>query len=395
MTSVLAIILAGGKGKRLFPLTQDRCKPAVPFGGKYRVIDFTLSNCIHSGIRQINVMVQYLSDSLQKHIRDGWSILSPALNEYIEVYPPQRRYSEHWYRGTADAIFQNLFTIERVNPEYILVLSGDHIYKMDYREILRDHIENKADLTIATVPVPIESANQFGVLEVNSKRRIIGFEEKPMQPKPSETHPRYALASMGIYLFSRKTLFEEVIADAHSSSSHDFGKDIIPKMVAVSKVFSFSHQYSDGRARYWRDVGTIQAFYESHMDLLENECSLELFREDWKIRTFQSHSAPNRIDQTSQISNSLIAGDSIIQGKVHHSVLFPGVVLEEGTEVEDSILFENVHIKKGSRIKRAILEKDLVIPEATQIGINLNKEPSEWTRSPGNITVIPKNYQFI
>ncbi|MDH4129731.1 MAG: sugar phosphate nucleotidyltransferase, partial [Spirochaetota bacterium] len=342
---VLAIILAGGKGTRLYPLVEKRCKPAVPFGGKYRIIDFTLSNCINSGIRQINVMVQYLSDSLQKHIRDGWNILSPALDEYIDVYPPQQRHSERWYQGTADAIFQNLFTIERVNPDYILVLAGDHIYKMDYREIINYHIKNHADLTIATIPTPIEESSGFGVIEIDSNNRIIGFEEKPKSPKPIPNNPKMALASMGIYVFSREVLFHHLILDADSSSSHDFGKDIIPKMVSNNPVYSFAHQYPDGKPRYWRDVGTLKSYYDSNMDLLNENCEFELFHENWKFRTCQTQSSPNLVgieaNSSEFLINSIVTGGAYIRGKVKNCIMSPEVIIGKDAEVSNSILFNS------------------------------------------------------
>ncbi len=391
---VLAIILAGGKGSRLHPLTSKRCKPAVPFGGKYRIIDFTLANCINSGIRQINVMVQYLSDSLQKHIRDGWSILSPALDEYIDVYPPQQRFADAWYQGTADAIYQNLFTIEEVNPDFILVLAGDHIYKMDYREIIEYHLTKKADLTIATIPTPLAEGSQFGIMEVDPDNRIIGFEEKPSHPKPSPNNPSMALASMGIYVFSKDIMFQNLKQDADSPSSHDFGKDIIPKMVSRNAVYSFAHQNPDASPRYWRDVGTLKSYFEANMDLLKKDSPFKLFDEDWKFRTCQTQSAPTMIhitqDSSDSFTNSLITGGAIINGSVQNSILSPGVIIEKGAYVEHSLLFNSCHIKKGAKIRNAIIEKGVQIPEGYSIGYDSKKDGEYFTLTPEGITVVPK-----
>ena len=392
---ILAIILAGGKGTRLFPLTEDRCKPAVPFGGKYRIIDFALGNCINSGIRQIHVMVQYLSDSLQKHIRDGWSILSPSLSEYIDVYPPQRLLSDNWYQGTADAIFQNIFTIQRMDPDYLLVLAGDHIYRMDYRDIINFHIEKKGELTIATIPVPVEEGYQFGIIEVDPNNRIIGFEEKPEKPKHIPGNEKIALASMGIYVFSRDALFHYLKQDADLPSSHDFGKDIIPKMVEHNAVYSFAHQFKDGKPRYWRDVGTLKSYYDANMELLQKNPPFELFNENWKFRTHQNQSAPNLIaikENSGNIyENSLLTGGSVIRASVKNSVLSPGVIVEEDAMIENSILFNSCHIMKGAKIRNAIIEKNVLIPEGYQIGFDPEQDKKKYTVTNEGITVISKN----
>lgn len=390
---VLAIILAGGKGTRLYPLTTHRCKPAVPFGGKYRIIDFTLSNCINSGIRQINVMVQYLSDSLQKHIRDGWNILSPALGEYIDVYPPQQLTSNTWYQGTADAIFQNLYSIERVNPDFVLVLAGDHIYKMDYRQLIRYHIAKNADLTIATIPTPIEEAQHFGIMQVNNEYKIIGFEEKPLNPIPLPNNKKMCLASMGIYIFSKEVLIHYLKLDASTSSSHDFGKDIIPLMVKNNNVYSFSHQDNSGNPLYWKDVGTLQSYYNANMELLKKESEFDLFSENWKFRTFQAQSTPDHLKIHSEkdfFINNLITGGSVIQGSIKNSILSPGVIIEEDVQIEDSILLNSCHIKRGTRLKKVIIEKNVVISENIKIGYQLDQDKKHFFVTPEHITVIPK-----
>ncbi len=389
---VLSIILAGGKGSRLSPLSENRCKPAVFFGGRFRIIDFVLSNCINSGIRQINVMVQYLSDSLQKHIRSGWSILSPPLGEYIDVYPPQQRHSENWYQGTADAIFQNIFTIEKESPDYVLILGGDHIYKMDYREIINYHIEKNAELTIATIPVSIEEGKSFGIMEVKKDGKIIGFEEKPQNPKPIPNKPNTTLASMGIYVFSKDVLLDQLIIDADSSSSHDFGKDIIPKMINEHRVYSFPFQNKDGSPRYWRDVGTLTSYYTSNMDLLNKDCSFDLFGEDWKFRTYQSNSAPSMIGITKNngyLINSIISGGANIKGKVTNSILSPDIIIEEDAEVDQCILFSHSHIKKGAKLTKTIVEKNIIIPENYCIDNNINNNDIFKVTKEG-ITVVAK-----
>ncbi len=391
---ILAIILAGGKGTRLAPLSDKRCKPAVPFGGRFRIIDFALSNCINSGIRQINVMVQYLSDSLQKHIRDGWSILSPALGEYIDVYPPQQRRSEQWYLGTADAIYQNIFTIEEENPDYVLILAGDHIYKMDYRELINYHREKRADLTIATIPVNLDEGSSFGIMEVNSKGQIVGFEEKPENPKPLSNNPDKTLASMGIYIFTKNVLNHRLMLDADSPSSHDFGKDIIPKMLTQNKVFSFPFQHYDGSPRYWRDVGTLNSYYQANMDLLDKNCSLDVFSEYWKFRTCQTQSAPTMIaieeNSSDYLINSIVSGGAIIRGKVKNSILSPEVVIEQGAEVDQSVLFSSCHIKKGAKIKKAIIEKEVIIPPGYCIGYDREKDKKRFKVTSEGITVVAR-----
>jgi glucose-1-phosphate adenylyltransferase len=287
MNRVLVMLLAGGKGQRLEPLTLHRAKPAVPFGGIYRIIDFTLSNCINSGIRHINVLVQYKSLSLNRHMREGWSFLTSELGEYVDTIPPQQRVGEHWYLGTADAIYQNLYSIEKDNPEFVLILSGDHIYKMDYRHLLDFHAERNADMTVAAVEVPKEQASQFGILEVDDNHRIIGFQEKPASPKTLPHHPSMCFASMGVYVFRNDFMvrvLEEDAADAQSS--HDFGKDILPKLIDRARVFAFGFiDENKKEAKYWRDVGTIDSFWAANMDLISVHPIFNLYDQSWPIRT--------------------------------------------------------------------------------------------------------------
>ena len=304
----LTFILAGGVGSRLYPLTARRSKPAVPFGGKYRIIDFTLANCLHSGLRRILVLTQYKSHSLNKHLRDGWSIYNPELGEYITPVPAQMNRGDHWYQGTADAIFQNLNLLERSDAEYTLILSGDHIYRMDYEALLRYHQDHKADVTIACMEVGVEEARGFGVIEVDEHLNIIEFEEKPKNPKSLPEDPQKCLASMGLYVFSSELLKQSLVEDQQNPESvHDFGKDILPRLLQNHKVQAYKFGSDTGRVtpdRYWRDVGTIDAFYQANMDLLKPVPPLNLYQHDWPIRTYQPQSPPARRSEEHTLNSS-------------------------------------------------------------------------------------------
>lgn len=392
---VMTIILAGGKGTRLKTLVKDRCKPAVPFGGKYRIIDFVLSNCVNSNIRQIITIVQYKSDSLHKHIRDGWDKLSNFMGEYIDVVPPQQRVGERWFEGTADAIYQNLFTIESENPDYVVILSGDHIYKMDYFEMINHHKEKGSDLTIATIPVPMNEGDQFGILKVNNEERIIEFKEKPKNPDPMPGYPDKCLANMGIYVFSTKILKEYLMNDASSDeSSHDFGKDIIPKMIKEANVFSFPFMDEKGEPRYWKDVGTVSAYYHAHMDLLDEDSSFRLSDPDWKIRTHQNQSSPTRILNTKgykgKVTKSILDGGSTIAGKVNKSILGSNVYIDSNSEINESVIFDNVKIGKNVKIKKAVIDKYVEIPDNYQIGYNIEEDKKKFYVSDDNIVLVPR-----
>jgi glucose-1-phosphate adenylyltransferase len=404
LDKTLTIILAGGVGSRLAPLTEHRAKPAVPFGGKYRIIDFTLANCLHSGLRRILVLTQYKSHSLQKHLRDGWSIFNPELGEYITPVPPQMRVGERWYSGTADAIYHNLYLLERSEAEYVLVLSGDHIYRMDYAAMLETHRARQADVTVGCMQVPIAEARSFGVMRVDGEQRIVDFQEKPVQPPCLPDDPNHALASMGIYVFSMELLLETLRADhVRSESTHDFGKDILPALIGQRRVFAYPFGGETGRVspdRYWRDVGTLDAYYQANMDLLEPLPPLNLYQDDWTIRTYQAQNAPARtVPGTSGnegiFINSIVAGGAVIAGgSVQHSILFPNVYVGDEAEVHDSILFNSVRIGDGARIRNCIIDKFVEVPAGERIGFDLEKDRLRFTVSEGGVVVIPREYRF-
>jgi len=398
--SILAMILAGGKGERLHPLTIHRAKPAVPFGGIYRIIDFTLSNCINSGIRKIAVLPQYKSLSLDKHLRLAWNLFSGELNEFIISVPPQQRVGDKWYQGTADAIYQNIYMIEKDAPDHLLVLAGDHIYKMDYAEMLRFHDEHKADATVAAIEITKKSAAAFGVIEVNSHGRIVGFEEKPRHPKSIPGRPDLAFASMGIYLFNTHTLLEYLKSDALQDTSHDFGKNIIPQMMRTSKVCAYNFKDENKKeAKYWRDVGTIDAYWEANMDVVSVDPQLNLYDNTWPIRTYQTQNPPAKFvfAQEKKGGRLGIALDSLVShgcivsgGRVQNSVLSPNVRVNSYSEVYESILMENVEIGRHCRIKKAIIDKDVIIPPETEIGYDLEKDKKRYHVTPSGIVIIAK-----
>ncbi|MES9875836.1 MAG: glucose-1-phosphate adenylyltransferase [Candidatus Sedimenticola sp. PURPLELP] len=401
--NTLTLILAGGQGSRLQPLTNDRAKPAVPFGGKYRIIDFALVNCLHSGLRRILVMTQYKSHSLQKHLRDGWSLFNPELGEFITVVPPQMRTGESWYGGTADAVRQNLYMLKRSGAEQVLILSGDHIYRMDYAAMLRSHEESGADLTVACMQVPTDEARQFGVMSVHDNGRITRFEEKPENPALLPGSGGHALASMGIYVFSMDTLLKALEENEGEASSHDFGHDIIPRLIDEAGVYAYRFGGESGRVspdRYWRDVGTLDSFYEANMDLLNPVPSLDLYQSDWPIRTYQAQYPPARtvpgISGSEGIFVNSIAsgGVLIVGGAVQHSILFPHVSVGDEALVHDSILFNNVEVGEGAQLERCIVDKGVKIPPGETIGLDLEKDAARFTVSEKGVVVVPKDYEF-
>ena len=402
--STLGVLLAGGVGSRLHPLTEDRAKPGVPFGGKYRIIDFTLSNCYHSGLRQILVLTQYKSQSLQTHLRDGWSIYNPGIGEYITAVPPQMRTGDTWYVGTADAVYQNLYMLERSDADRVIILSGDHIYRMDYAAMIKFHCENFADATIACMKVPIAEATEFGVMDVNSDGKIIGFLEKPADPPCVPGDPDHALASMGIYIFSR-TLLCRVLRKDHENpeSSHDFGKDILPKLIKTHELYGYEFGGDGGRVRgkgYWRDVGTIDSFFEAHMDLLKAQPPLDLYQRDWAVRTTEKQAPPARTipgpsGKSSEIHDSMMGSGVVIQGgDVRHSVLSRNVKVSEAASVEDCVLFDHVKVGEGCKLRRCIIDKHVRVPAGEVIGYDLEQDKQRFTVSAGGIVVVPKSYRF-
>jgi len=405
LSNTLCIILAGGVGARLHPLTADRAKPAVPFGGKYRIIDFTLTNCLHSGLRRVLVLTQYKSHSLQKHLRDGWTIFNPEISEYITPVPPQMRTGESWYSGTADAIFQNLYLVERSNAQFVLILSGDHIYRMDYAAMLQFHREQKAELTIACMPVPLASASSFGIMSVDDAHRIREFHEKPKIPKTMPDEPHRALASMGIYIFNMDLLSHELQADhALTTSSHDFGKDIIPRLIETHCVYAYRFGGEAGRVtpdRYWRDVGTIDSYYAANMDLLAPVPPLNLYQPDWPIRTYTGQNPPVRMvrgasGRAGEFVDSMLSSGTVISGgTVKHSILFSQVQVDENALVEDSILFDGVHIGAGAYLKCCIVDKNVQVPPGERIGFDATTDAARFTVTESGITVVPKGYQFL
>jgi glucose-1-phosphate adenylyltransferase len=400
----LALILAGGAGARLSPLTLDRAKPAVPFGGKYRIIDFTLTNCLHSGIHKMLVLTQYKSHSLQKHLRDGWSILNPEMGEYITTVPPQMRTNEEWYAGTADSIYQNFYLIKRNEAEQFLILSGDHVYRMDYAALIAQHKNLKSDVTIACMPVDISESGEFGIMSINDDSRIIEFEEKPSNPKPMNGTDDKVLASMGVYIFSRECLLESVELDhKDKQSTHDFGKDILPRLIKTHKVDAYQFGGEQGRVspdRYWKDVGTIDAYYAANMDLLEPVPSIDLYQRDWPIRTYQAQTPPARTvpggSGTEGIFiNSILAGGVIIAGgSVQHSILFPHVYVGDESFIEDSLLFSRVTIGRDVRLRKCIIDKHVNVPDGESIGFNDALDRERFTVSASGVVVVPKGYVF-
>lgn len=402
--TTLTVILAGGSGSRLKPLTDDRAKPAVPFGGKYRIIDFALSNCLHSGLRRVLVLTQYKSHSLQKHLRDGWSIFNPELGEYITAVPPQMRKGDKWYRGTADAIFQNLYLLERSGAEQVLILSADHIYRMDYAAMLEAHKQNGADVTLAAMQIPLDEASAFGIMAVDSAQRITAFEEKPDNPTPLPDVPDHALASMGIYVFSMPVLLEALAHDAEDENSgHDFGMNVLPRLLKDKKLYAYRFGGEAGRVsadNYWRDVGTLDAFYQANMDLLKPIPPLDLYQEDWDIRSYQVQAPPARTVPgeygTEGIAiNSIIAGGVVIAGgSVQQSILFPKVSVGNESFVEESILFNGVRIGNNCRIRNCIIDKDVVVPNGESIGHDSKLDRQRFQPSPGGTVVVPKGFRF-
>lgn len=403
MIDTLAVILAGGKGTRLEPLTRDRAKPAVPFGGNYRIIDFVLSNCLNSHLRKMLVLTQYKAMSLDRHINLGWrDFFCRELDEFVDIVPPQQRIDENWYQGTADAVYQNIYAIEKERPKYLIILAGDHIYKMDYHAMLQYHKEKNADLTIGALRVDLESAKEFGVMQIDPEQRIMGFQEKPNQPRPMPNDPSHALASMGIYIFNTHFLFEQLCKDANDpKSQHDFGKNIIPSIINSHRVFAFPFKDQNGKTdAYWRDVGTLDAYYDANMDLVGIDPQLNLYDSHWPIRTQQPNLPPAKFvfgsrgdsDRCGMALDSIICAGTIISGgRVERSILSPGVRVNSFAQVSDSILFESVEVGRHARIRRAIIDKGVRIPEGFEIGYDLEMDRKRgFTVSNNGIVTVAK-----
>lgn len=394
----LAIILGGGQGERLYPLTRDRAKPAVPFGGVYRIIDFTLSNCVNSGLRRVCILTQYKSYSLDRHLRLAWTSFDESIGEYIVPIPPQQRIGERWYLGTADAIYQNIYTLEQERPEYVVILAGDHLYKMNYMDMLRFHVQNGADITVACVETPIADGKRFGVIEVDHTWRIRGFEEKPAHPKHLPDDPKHCLASMGIYIFSIKPLVQLVSEDSKRDTTHDFGRDILPRVMNDRPVYAFPFIDQNRKSvKYWRDIGTIDAYYQANMDLIAVDPLFNLYDDSWPIRTFHQQSPPAKFvfDEVGgrrgiAISSVVSDGCIIAGGHVVNSVLSPRVRVDAFAHVEDSILMDKVVIGEGARVRRAIIDKEVVVPPGAHVGYDHNADRRKFTVSESGIVVIPK-----
>ncbi len=398
---VLTIVLAGGRGSRLEPLTRDRAKPAVPFGGIYRIIDFTLSNCINSDLRKILVLTQYKATSLNRHLDEGWRFLCRELGEYIEVSPPQQRITEMWYQGTADAIYQNVYTIEKAAPRDTMILAGDHIYKMNYAHMIDQHRDNRADLTIACLPVSRAQAREFGIMVMDDEQRVIRFLEKPKDPPAMLNQPDKALGSMGIYVFNTNILYELLFQDAakKEASRHDFGQDIIPAMIAGGlRVFGYPFRDENRKdAAYWRDVGTLDAYFQTNMDLIHVDPVLNLYDQEWPIHTHQPAFPPPKFvhserDRRGAAFDSIVCQGAIISGgQVYRSIVSPGVRINSFALIEDAILFDDIDVGRHARIRRAIIDKEVRVPSGFEIGWNSKTDLERgFTVTEDGIVVVAK-----
>jgi glucose-1-phosphate adenylyltransferase len=392
----LALILAGGRGDRLKDLTRWRTKPAVPFAGKFRIIDFTLSNCVNSGIRRICVLTQYKAHSLLRHLQLGWTILSNQLGEFIDVLPASQRVANEWYSGTADAVYQNLDILRTHDPGYVLVLGGDHIYKMDYGQLLAAHVEREADMTVGSIEVPLVQASSFGVMAIDANYRITRFQEKPAEPPPMPGAPDTALASMGIYVFNTEFLYEQLIRDADSAeSTHDFGKDIVPWVVERYAAYAFPFRDPmTGRRAYWRDVGTVDAYWHSNMEMIDVTPELNLYDRDWPIWTYQEQLAPAKFvfdedGRRGMAVSSMVSGGCILSGaEVRRSLLFSNVHVESYSVLTECVVLPDVKIGTHCRLQRAIIDKGSIIPSGTAIGVDHESDRKRFHVSEGGIVLV-------
>jgi len=399
LKNTLVMVLAGGQGERLYPLTKDRAKPAVPFGGSYRIIDFTLSNCLNSDLRRICVLTQYKSDSLSRHIKLGWHIFNPSIGEYIETRPPQQRLSSQWYLGTAHAIYQNIYTLDQERPEAVLVLSGDHVYRMDYTRLLLAHQRANADATLACVERPVEeAAGRLGVVCADPDMRVVQLTEKPAEPPPLPGRPDVCLCSMGVYVFDTETLAQRVIEDAKRKGSHDFARDVLPAMVAEGDHVQACN-YEGG---YWRDIGTLDAYWAANMDLVRVEPRFNLYDEKWPIRSRAESRPPAKLvfsgggeSPRTEVHNSLIANGAIVSGaRVYDSILGANVRVEVGSRIEKSIILDNTNIGRNCIIQKAIIDKHNRIPDNAQVGVDHDWDRRHFAISEGGVVVMPKGVPF-
>jgi len=393
---VLVIVLAGGVGERLSPLTRDRAKPAVYFGGPYRIIDFVLSNCINSGLRRVFLATQYKSLSLSRHVRRGWSIVSEELDEFVEILPPQKRVGEQWYQGTADAVYQNLYSIVREEPRYVVVLAGDHVYKMDYLKMLRFHQERNATVTLAAIEVPLDEGNRFGIVAVDDTDRVTGFLEKPAQPPPMPGHPHLTMASMGIYVFNSDVLVRALEADAADpASQHDFGKNIIPSLIPGGAMYAY-HFYDENKkaAKYWRDIGTLDAYFEANMDLCQVNPEFNLYDPEWPLRTYMPQAPPAKFvfaenGRRGEAQDSLISQGCIVSGsRILGSILCPNVRVHSFSLIESSILMPGVRVGRHAQVRRAIVDRDVHIPRGARIGYDADEDRRRHTVSESGVVVV-------
>ena len=393
---VLVIVLAGGAGERLAPLTRDRAKPAVYFGGPYRIIDFVLSNCINSGLRHVFIATQYKSLSLNRHIRQGWTVVSEELGEFIEILPPQKRVGEQWYQGTADAVYQNLYSIIRETPKYVVVLAGDHVYKMDYQKMIRFHQDQAAEVTLAAIEVPIADGERFGIVAVDAHDKVTDFLEKPPNPPAMPGQPGMTLASMGIYVFTSDVLIRALEEDAEMpDSQHDFGRNIIPAMIAHGRTFAYPF-YDENKkaAKYWRDIGTLDAYYEAQMDLCHVNPEFNMYDPEWPLRTYMPQAPPAKFVfaedwRRGEAEDSLISQGCIISGsRIHGSILCPNVRVHSFCSVEQAILMPGVRVGRHARIRKAIIDRDVDIPRGASIGFNADEDRRRHTVSEGGVVVV-------
>jgi glucose-1-phosphate adenylyltransferase len=396
LDDILVILLAGGVGERLYPLTKERAKPAVYFGGAYRIIDFTLSNCINSGLRRIFIATQYKSLSLHRHIRMGWSVVSEELGEFIEILAPQKRVGEHWYLGTADAVYQNLYSIVRETPSHVIVLSGDHVYKMDYAKMLRFHVEKGADATLATIEVPVAESKRFGIVGIDEQDKVVSFAEKPDAPASVPGSPDVALASMGIYIFKAEVLVRALEQDATADSEHDFGKNIIPALIREAPVYSYRFYDENKKAsKYWRDIGTLDAYFEASMDLCQVNPEFNLYDPEWPLRTYQPQAPPAKFvfaeegRRCGQALDSIISNGCIISGsRVSGSILCPNVRVHSFCDIDQTILMPGVRVGRHGRIRRAIVDRDVLIPRGALIGYDHDEDRRRHTVTDSGVVIV-------